>query len=141
MSEPTERPSEAALVLRELLGHMEDWRYQDDGWANARASVSAWIKDRTARLRNSEGTIAFDARWKIERDPEDGLVWITHQHCSLTGQGEDLVEAARDLISDMPDVFAAYAGLDDLSEHGAAMVEWLRTVGGFTAPEPTEADE
>lgn len=93
-----------------------------------------------ARLRNIEEP-AFDSRWKIARDPDDGLIYITHPHCSLLGQGENLVIAARDLLSDMRVVFAAYAGRDDLSEHAEEMVEWLKAVGGFASPEHAEADD
>ena len=132
------------------LGELTNYLRADDGCCQACGSdrdsethgALCPLRILAARLRNSEEPVAFDARWKIERDSEDGLIWITHSHCSLTGQGKDLAEAARDLLTDMPDVFAAYAGRDTLylSEHAAEMVEWLKAVGGFAAPEDTEAE-
>ena len=71
--------------------------------------------------------------WRIERDPEDGLTYITHARWSLVGQGATLDEAARDLAADAPGVFAAYVGRDDLSGEGARMVAWLRDTFGLRA--------
>ena len=89
------------------------------------------LPDRRRRNRRAPAGESVTG-WAIERDPEDGLVYITHPKWSLVGQGTDLVSAAQDMAEDLPGVFAAFGGCDDLGEEAQAMVAWIQEVAVLT---------
>lgn len=125
-------------VLRDLLNEAGGEYSEQILTTYARVILAHFV--RTGAERGDEKPSGYD--WKIERDPEDGLTYITHAKWSLVGQGENLTEAASDLAADAPATFAAYTGRVDLSAGSVRMVEWLRDTFGLSAvPLPTPSEK